>query len=1181
MTNYTRFAASMLLAAVGVPSFAQTATATLADVLPGKCGMSAVYDRVKQMRHKQVQKNAQASGVAAWRAAAEDAGMGEFEDFGWLSAPNGEYWYYTVNYRYINVGGEDSWFKDLSISGFTLNVYDTACKLVGTVDADLPLLDDEIRISAIDFSDVLTKKFFNVDNNYEVMVLVNANTPKYINNVRTYAYSITTKEGKSEPVATLDGMMVASIDASPDQWAENYYLVFDNDGYANPDGTFTPATGTPQENAVRGQRFTIFKKAGYSGGPSEVDCLDVTADEANYSGGLPILIQKQGSTLYIAKTGYEKPYLVDPYDYTSMEVTPDNHLVITLYTMPLDSYGTVKLEEKCKTSIAMTENPSEDVPLRFYGVGTLDYMNDMQIGADGMPTYTVVAEDYHISTDGSYYSFYQYDADGQLQKSIFDDANNFFSLSPIDGHPEQMLFVTRDENDVFGFHFVNMDNFEEVLSLPAAYEENTLTSAIDRVPAPGGSYDYVVRMGMTEKNADGHLCECINVFHADGSHAYKRLLYLGSDVAMAIPNIVGNVLNPYFINTDDQREYFFLVARYTGVSSKTRTELLVVNDAGETVFRVLPDESQGSITRVWTFNTDTDPRLVIVYRKPDYEHYYTEIYPLPMTNFAGGTGTLADPYQIATVGDLQQIYKYPEAHFSVVSDMDGSLATLHGSSMQFKGTLKGNGHVISNLYLAGSNCSLLGNIIGDGESETPNVSDLTFANVTLSPEGTGAAGLLAQSALQGKVENVHVYGMKVLGDNFNGNFGGLLGSVSVMSNVNACSVQDAAFSLPTSESVGGICASLRTSSAVNACNFSGTAQARCVLGGIVGEVYESGSLCSITNCHVNADLTAEHTVGGIVGSDNHNQIAHNIVEGSLTSSKGSKWNGPCIGGVVGVLEKSVAGKVEDNVVNLSALNFTPSTESGYAYETAHRVVGMSVYNEYGEETDDGLSSNYVVDNISPISSKDLYAGATGTEGESIAAAGLTKDFFSGLAYAYGDTSDSPWTGNAVPALYFENKAMGLVAVSRTIEMEANATGEMFFVAPGGKGDDIQVSVPDNEVIDVAYIENRGNSKVVAFETVKSGEVTVTATCGIYTAQCVVKVNQWLTTGIDAAVADVQPLLGFDGMNLVAGRADATIKVCDASGRMVAAGAGALSVGQLPSGVYVAVSGNTSLKFIVR
>ena len=1184
MTDYTRFLASVLMAAAAVPAVAQRqAQPSLpAAQLAKRSGLSAMYDRVVEARQQQVAQQARRKGAAALPAAPDGTDMGEFENFGWLTAPNGEYWYYTANYRYTDLSTEGSGFSDLSISGFTLKVYDAACQYVGGVDADIPLLDDEVRISKIDFSDVLSKKFFNVDNNYEIMVLVNANTPKYINNVRTYAFSITPDEGKKEPVATIDGMLVGSIDASPDQWAENFYFIFDNDGYANPDGSFTPATGEAQEGSVRGQRFTVFKKAGYSGGPSEVDYLDLTSDEANYSGGLPILLQKKGNTLYIAKTAYEKPYLLNPDDYENMDITPDNHLIVTLYSMPLNAYGTVKLEEQCRTSIAMAENPSDDVPLRFYGVGTLNYMDDMQIGEDGKPSYIVVAEDYHISTDGSYYSFYEYNAEGEQTATVFEEANNYIALSPVAGHPEQMLFVTRDASDVFDFHFVNMDNYKEALTLPAAYEDNTLTTSIDRVAATGGSYDYIIRMGMTEKNEEGHLCECINVFHADGTHAYKRLLYLGADVAIAMPNITATVLNPYFVNTDDQREYFFLVGRYTGVSSKTRTELLVLNDAGETVFRLLPEETKGSISRVWTFNTDTDPRLVIVYRTPDLNHFYTEIYPMPLTSFAGGTGTKDDPYQVATAGDLQQLGKYPDAHFAIVKDIDASLASLHGSDAQFTGTLKGNGHVVSNLLLSGRDCSLLGNIVGDGESEEPTVSHLTFARATLAPQGVGTAALLASSALQAKVEDVHVYGLKVYGSGFTGSFGGLLGNVSVMSKVSACSVEDAVVSLPASESVGGLCASLRTSSSVVASKFGGSMVAKSALGGIAGEVYENGGLSSITDCHVDAALTAEHTIGGIVGSDNHNEIARNRVEGSLTATTGSKWSGPCIGGIVGVLEMMNAGKVAGNVVCLDALNFMPVEGGSVRYETAHRIAGQTVYNETGTETDNGLAANYVEESLSPVSTQSAYAGAEGAEGESIARGSLTTDFFKTLGYGYGASAPSPWKGDALPRLYFEGETRGLVAVTTQLELRALATGEVLFLAPGGSGDDITVSVAEDGVIEVAYIESRNEGKVVAFDALKPGVTTITARCGDYTAQCVVTVQGTGASGIDlVGNALPQTALAFDGGQLSAAHADAAIRVCDAGGRTVAQGMGSVSVRQLLPGIYVATAEGSSMKFIVK
>ena len=106
--------------------------------------------------------------------------------------------------------------------------------------------------------------------------------------------------------------------------------------------------------------------------------------------------------------------------------------------------------------------------------------------------------------------------------------------------------------------------------------------------------------------------------------------------------------------------------------------------------------------------------------------------------------------------------------------------------------------------------------------------------------------------------------------------------------------------------------------------------------------------------------------------------------------------------------------------------------------------------------------------------------------------------------------------------------------------------------------------------------------MVAFDALKPGVTTITASCGDYTAQCVVTVQGAGASGIDlVGNALPQTALAFDGGQLSAAHADAAIRVCDAGGRTVAQGMGSVSVRQLLPGIYVATAEGSSMKFIVK
>ena len=74
-------------------------------------------------------------------------------------------------------------------------------------------------------------------------------------------------------------------------------------------------------------------------------------------------------------------------------------------------------------------------------------------------------------------------------------------------------------------------------------------------------------------------------------------------------------------------------------------------------------------------------------------------------DFAGGKGTEADPYQIATYQQLRAIERYNGKYFIQTADIDAGYETviaLFTNDIPFTGTFNGNGHKISNAMITGA-----------------------------------------------------------------------------------------------------------------------------------------------------------------------------------------------------------------------------------------------------------------------------------------------------------------------------------------------------------------------------------------------------------------------------------------------------------------------------------------------
>jgi hypothetical protein len=215
--------------------------------------------------------------------------------------------------------------------------------------------------------------------------------------------------------------------------------------------------------------------------------------------------------------------------------------------------------------------------------------------------------------------------------------------------------------------------------------------------------------------------------------------------------------------------------------------------------------------------------------------------------FAGGDGTVGDPYQISNVDELQNMNLYLSANYIVVNDIDASITTTWNSGEgfipigywlnEFTGTLDGQDYTISNLYINNSNndTGLFG-IIKDTE-----VANIILENVdyTTSDYSGGLTGVNNNST----ITNCHTSG-SITSDGYT--VGGLVGF-----NDNG--------SIYNSHSEG---------------NTSGGSK----IGGLVGD--NSGN---IDNSHSACITSGESHVGGLVGSSLGN-INNSYSEGDVVSS---------------------------------------------------------------------------------------------------------------------------------------------------------------------------------------------------------------------------------------------------------------------------------------------------------
>ena len=305
-------------------------------------------------------------------------------------------------------------------------------------------------------------------------------------------------------------------------------------------------------------------------------------------------------------------------------------------------------------------------------------------------------------------------------------------------------------------------------------------------------------------------------------------------------------------------------------------------------------------------------------------------------DFAGGSGTAGDPYQIATAEQLAKLAKdvkdgnrYEGAHFVLNDSIDLSgrnwtpigcyIWSVDGSQSAqdyFSGSLDGNDMVITGLYVDNSanqcDAGLFGAIAGGGNS--PVVKDLTIEGaqilVDAGNRNEAAAGILAGSMMENpdyahaSVENVHVSGtITVHNDVYSTRIGGLIGN-ALRLDVVGCSAD---VRISGGNQIGGLIG-MACEADISSCSAKGSISGTYALGGLVGYATSSDyplafqTGCSMTDCTADVDITgSDWRIGGAVGFLECGTMDQCTSSGDIHSLAGDQFE-PKAGGFAGEIQ---------------------------------------------------------------------------------------------------------------------------------------------------------------------------------------------------------------------------------------------------------------------------------------
>ncbi|MDE6270173.1 MAG: hypothetical protein K2M12_04880 [Muribaculaceae bacterium] len=1111
---------------------------------------------------------------------------------GYLDSPDGQTWFYTVEYESTKIQHE--YYTEEVVSGYTITVYDAAFKKIGEVKDEIEMREGETRVAQVQVGAQVTTKFFNFDSNYELMVFVSFNTAQYVNVNRTYVYSLSSSDVTTETCAVMDGYYVDAVNSATDSWSEKFWLTF----YTEED-TETPTVG----NAMNGADMvlSLYKAAGYGGLEDAKLVYRIPMIVATGEDYIPMLSTVKDGVPYFAINHLKYCWYEDPFDYDNETPTPDNALIIDVFSTPTSWSSDI---EKFSTTMVPLDATLDN---RFFLYnGNFSYSGDFSFDrytTDGAPSFIITKANL-VGMDSYSYDFDVYkgaprdtEAEAEHMLNLGTGTQGGIFMSDVRGFDPQVMFI-RNNGGSYSMVFTNILTGEVEHTIAVTGTGLSLTSETDRV-AYGDGYLYVSAQSHGEGQPNGDTYTYMAYFNPDGTLHHTDKINLGQFVDYATVYTAAEAFNPYIFNLDSKREYMALVKRRDSADAVgNHEELIVVSEdpADAPLYTYVPGEENGALVTVYFANLGTDNPLLVIVTEKDGKYINTAI-KLPMQLFAEGDGSVENPYVITTPGGLEQLNNYPDAHFVLGCDIDAAGSVLNTRPFTFTGTLDGRGHSISNLHIDG--CALISNMEGNMDvasgARTACVSNINFIDPVFDAT-KGETGMLIGEMRRAEVRNVHVYGGTI---SSNADVAGLVGSAYINSRIENCSV-DAVINGGADASVGGIVYRTRTGSSVIACAFSGSISGGSALGGIVGNMEHADDV--IENCHVNASITGKNTIGGIAGTSSHGAIRYCHVEGTLTATEEPRWGGgPKLGGIIGHLDPQAVLENEDEAqmiyaaegcfVNLSSMSFT-GTVSQERYpghnDSMHRIVGYSVANSEPEVTDYDsdwepiygdphapeawIRNNYAVSTLEIAG--EIADAHDSTEGQSIDLADTGMQFFSELGWRYGNDSENPWsyTGDQThPALYFEGGVLVLDPAEVTVAPEEEFTINV--TCKGGvlTEEDLEglvFEMDDETVLEVLDMGPIGTDNIegvyITFFAANEGSCKLTVGLKGKSAEGHVTVKA--DTGINDIVADNGAAISFDGTTVRA--AGCIIDVYTTMGVHILSAAESADLSRLGQGMYI-------------
>jgi len=287
------------------------------------------------------------------------------------------------------------------------------------------------------------------------------------------------------------------------------------------------------------------------------------------------------------------------------------------------------------------------------------------------------------------------------------------------------------------------------------------------------------------------------------------------------------------------------------------------------------------------------------------------------TEFAGGSGTEADPYLVATAANLNNVRNYPGAHFLQMADIDLGVAPwnegegwvpIGNASAAFSGTYNGNSFAITGLYQNRPTEDYQG-LFGFTFYGLITGVSMQFANIS----GGNWCGAVIGRANSTTITNCISSGV------VNGTGGSIGGLIGRMDSATLNQSNSSVYVNGDGYSVGGLVGRCDSSIITDCSCENGFVSGTGVLGGLIGYIVSNSS---ISRCYSTGTVNpSSDYAGGFAGAALNSTIADCYSMGQVFSNEQNY-----VGGFIG----EVDGSTVNRCYSIGQVAGIASTAGGFA-----------------------------------------------------------------------------------------------------------------------------------------------------------------------------------------------------------------------------------------------------------